>query len=78
MRGEMEGSDPVEPRRKGGGTKRWRLRRRGDGGGVKVTLLVLSSAPLLQSPRQRACRAPVRCIITGKTTDREGRSEKKQ
>lgn len=75
MREEKEGSDPEDPRRKVAGQKRRGLGRREE---KKVTLLALSSAPLLQSPRQRACRAPVRCIITGETTGREGKNEKKQ
>lgn len=40
-------------------------------GGRGVALPVLSSAPLLQSPRQHACRAPVRCIITDAPRERE-------
>lgn len=71
--------DKCARRRRGGiqrsCTERWRdkeIETQGRGGGGKVSdATLLSSTPLLQSPRQHACRAPVRCIITGKTTERD-------
>lgn len=65
----MEASDPVEPRRKVVGQGEGELR-----GGEKVMVLALSSAPLLQSPRQHAWRALLRGSITGKN-NREAGSE---
>lgn len=63
----MEASDPVEPRRKvvgQGERESWE--------GKKVMVLALSSAPLLQSPRQHAWRALKRGVITGKNNGEAG------